>query len=301
MPSRAGPGYTDRLALAIRARRFSSGIHRWLAVYPILSAMVIYLGAIYIDPGLMDTGSFIAFNIAFGALMAAVLEVGYTSIGLLELLPRYARLKPILDEQPEFPAAVLEPVRLVGALALNNVSFRYPTQEKGAKVLDNVSLQVRPGEFVAVVGPSGSGKSTLMRLLLGFESPDSGTVTYDGRELATLDPREVRRQIGTVLQHSDLMPSDIFNNIVGFAPFLTMDDAWRAARMAGLEDDIARCPWACTPLSAKEAGISPPVRSNGYSSPVRSCGSRKSCCSTRPQAPSIMSPSRSSATASLTS
>ena len=77
-----------------------------------------------------------------------------------------------------------------------------------------------------------------MRLLLGFEAPDSGTVTYDGRELATLDPREVRRQIGVVLQHSELMPSDIFNNIVGFAPFLTMDDAWRAARMAGLEDDI---------------------------------------------------------------
>ena len=113
---------------------------------------------------------------------------------------------------------MIEPVRLTGALALNHVSFRYPTQEKGAKVLDNVSLQVRPGEFVAIVGPSGSGKSTLMRLLLGFETPDSGTVTYDGRELATLDLRDVRRQIGVVLQHAELMPSDIFSNIVGFAP-----------------------------------------------------------------------------------
>ena len=202
----------------------------------------------------MDTGSFIAFNIAFANLMAAVLEVGYTSIGLLELLPRYERLRPILEEKPEFAAAVLEPVRLMGALALNHVSFRYPTQEKGAKVLDNVSLQVRPGEFVAIVGPSGSGKSTLMRLLLGFESPDSGTVTYDGRELATLDPREVRRQIGVVLQHSELMPSDIFNNIVGFAPFLTMDDAWRAARMAGLEDDIRRMPMGMYTLVGEGGG-----------------------------------------------
>jgi ABC-type bacteriocin/lantibiotic exporter with double-glycine peptidase domain len=137
---------------------------------------------------------------------------------------------------------------------LNHVSFRYPSQESGARVLDNVSLQVRPGEFVAIVGPSGSGKSTLMRLLLGFEAPDSGTVTYDGRELATLDPREVRRQIGVVLQHSELMPSDLFNNIVGFAPYLNMDDAWRAARLAGLEDDIRRMPMGMYTLVGEGGG-----------------------------------------------
>src|SRR5262249_13711753 len=153
-------------------------------------------------------------------LMASVLAVGYTSIGLLELLPMLDRVKPILKERPEFAAAVVEPIRLGGALALNHVSFRYPGQHRGAKVLDSVSLQVRPGEFVAIVGPSGAGKSTLMRLLLGFETPDSGTVTYDGRELATLDLRDVRRQIGVVLQHAQLTPSDIFSNIVGFAPFL---------------------------------------------------------------------------------
>ena len=252
--SRWARRYTDRLALAIRARRFASGILQWLAVYPILTAMVVYIGAVHIDPNLMDTGSFLAFNIAFANLVAAVLDVGYTSIGLLELLPRYERLRPILEEEPEFAAAVLEPVRLMGALALNHVSFRYPTQERGAKVLDNVSLQVRPGEFVAIVGPSGSGKSTLMRLLLGFEAPDSGTVTYDGRELATLDPREVRRQIGVVLQHSELMPSDLFNNIVGFAPYLTMDDAWRAARLAGLEDDIRRMPMGMYTLVGEGGG-----------------------------------------------
>ena len=216
--------------------------------------MVVYIGAVYLDPALMDTGSFLAFSIAFASLMAAVLEVGYTSIGLLELLPRYERVRPILEEKPEFPAAVIEPVRLLGALALNHVSFRYASEEKGAKVLDNVSLQVRPGEFVAIVGPSGSGKSTLMRLLLGFEAPDSGTVTYDGRDLATLDPRDVRRQIGVVLQHSQLMPSDIFNNIVGFAPYLSMADAWRAARLAGLEDEIRRLPMEMYTLVGEGGG-----------------------------------------------
>ncbi len=179
--------YTERLALSIRARRYSNRIHQWLSVYPILTAMVIYFGAIHFDQALMRAGDFLAFTITFANLMSAVLAVGYTSISLLDLLPMFERIKPILEEGPEFPAAVVEPVRLAGALALNHVSFRYPGQDRGTQVLDNVSLQVRPGEFVAIVGPSGSGKSTLVRLLLGFEVPDSGTVTYDGRELPTLD------------------------------------------------------------------------------------------------------------------
>jgi ABC-type bacteriocin/lantibiotic exporter with double-glycine peptidase domain len=121
-------------------------------------------------------------------------------------------------------------------------------------VLDNVSLQVRSGEFVAIVGPSGSGKSTLMRLMLGFEAPDSGTVTYDGRELVTLDLRDVRRQIGVVLQQAELMPTDIFSNIVGLAPFLNVDDAWQAARLAGLEDDIRRMPMGMHTLVGEGGG-----------------------------------------------
>ena len=125
---------------------------------------------------------------------------------------------------------------------MNAVSFRYPGQDEGTKVLSDVSLQVRPGEFVAIIGASGSGKSTIMRLLLGFETPDAGTVTYDGRELSTLDLREVRRQIGVVLQNAQLLPGDIFNNIVGFAPDLTLEDAWQAAKLAGLEDDIRGLP-----------------------------------------------------------
>src|SRR5262249_17489877 len=190
----------------------------------ILTAMVVYAGTIHLDPSLLKAGRFLAFTIAFSSLVAAVLASCFTAISLLDLLPMVQRIRPILQERPQFPAAVLEPVRLAGALALNRVSFRYPGQDQATKVLDDVSLQVRPGEFVAIVGPSGSGKSTLMRMLLGFEAPDSGTVTYDGRELATLDLRDVRRPIGVVLQHAQLMPSDIFSNIVGFAPYLSLDD-----------------------------------------------------------------------------
>jgi ABC-type bacteriocin/lantibiotic exporter with double-glycine peptidase domain len=246
--------YGERLTEAIHSRRFSNAIRQWLAVYPILTSLVVYTGAVHIDPGLMKAGSFLAFNIAFANLVASVLAGCYTAIGLLDLLPMCMRIKPILEEGPEFPAAVIEPVRLAGALALNRIAFRYPGQDQGTKVLDEVSLQVRPGEFVAIVGPSGSGKSTLMRLLLGFETPDSGTVTFDGRELGTLDLREVRRQIGVVLQHSQLMPSDIYSNIVGFAPSLGLDDAWRAARLAGLEEDIRAMPMGMHTLVGEGGG-----------------------------------------------
>ncbi len=249
----AGPA-GRRLALMIGSRRYSNAIHQWLAVVPILTAMVVYTGAIYLDPGLLHAGRFLAFNLAFANLVAAVLAGCTTSIGLLDLLPMCQRIRPILAERPEFPAAVLEPVPLAGALALNHVSFRYSGQDQGTKVLDDVSLQVRPGEFVAIVGPSGAGKSTLMRLLLGFETPDSGTVTYDGRELGTLDLRDVRRQIGVVLQHAQLMPSDIFGNIVGFAPGLGLADAWQAARLAGLEEDIRAMPMEMHTLVGEGGG-----------------------------------------------
>lgn len=246
--------YVDRLRLLLRSRRLSSALHQWLAVFPILTATVVYTGVVFLDPGLMHAGRFLAFNMAFANLVASVLAGCYTAMSVLDLVPLCQQIRPILDEVPEFPAAVVEPLRLSGALAINRVTFRYPGQDPGARVLDDVSLQVHPGEFVAIVGPSGSGKSTLMRLLLGFETPDSGAVTYDGRELATLDLREVRRQIGVVLQHAELMPSDIFSNIVGFAPSLGLDDAWHAARLAGLEEDLRAMPMGMHTLVGEGGG-----------------------------------------------
>ena len=203
----------------------------------------------------MRAGSFLAFNIAFANLVAAVLAGCYTAIGLLDLLPMCTRIRPILEESTEFPAAVIEPVRLAGSLALNRVSFRYPGQDQGTKILDEVSLQVRPGEFVAIVGPVGLREiDPDAACCSDSRSPDSGTVTYDGRELATLDLREVRRQIGVVLQHAQLMPSDIYSNIVGFAPILGVEDAWLAARLAGLEEDIRAMPMGMHTLVGEGGG-----------------------------------------------
>jgi len=160
-------------------------------------------------------------------------------ISVLHMLPIYERARPILQTLPEVTALKSAPGDLRGRIEFNQVSFRYQLDAQPA--LQRVSFQVEPGECVAVVGPSGSGKSTMLRLLLGFEKPESGTIRYDGLDLAGLDTQLVRRQIGVVLQHGKVMPGDLFENIVGSAAF-TLDEAWEAARKAGLEPDIQEMP-----------------------------------------------------------
>jgi ATP-binding cassette subfamily C protein len=131
------------------------------------------------------------------------------------------------------------PGKLNGAIDISGLSFGYGAD--GPDVLSDISITIRPGEFIALVGASGCGKSTLLRLLLGFETPRSGAIYYDGQDLSGLDKVAIRRQIGTVLQSGKLIAGDMFTNIVGTAP-LTMEDAWEAARMAGLEEEVKAMP-----------------------------------------------------------
>jgi len=124
-------------------------------------------------------------------------------------------------------------------------------------VLDDISLKVCPGEYVAIVGKTGCGKSTLMRILLGFETPQKGAVFYDGRDLSRIDLKSLRRHIGTVMQNGKLFTGDIFSNITIVAPWLTIDDAWEAAEIAGLADDIRRMPMGMqTLISEGQGGVS---------------------------------------------
>ncbi|WP_282202327.1 ATP-binding cassette domain-containing protein [Kitasatospora fiedleri] len=118
--------------------------------------------------------------------------------------------------------------------------FRYPGSALPA--LDGVSLRAEPGEFVAVVGPSGAGKSTLIRLLLGFERPEAGAVRYDGRELASLDARLVRRQLGSVLQHGRMLRGSLLENLAGADPDVAEDRIWHAAELAGIADELRALP-----------------------------------------------------------
>jgi len=135
---------------------------------------------------------------------------------------------------------------------MNNVSFRYA--DDMPNVIDNLSLKIRPGEYVAIVGRTGCGKSTLMRILLGFEKPQKGAVYYDGRDINSVDIKSLRKKIGVVLQSGRLFNGDIFSNISISAPDLTMDGAWEAARMSGMAEDIENMPMGMQTLISEGTG-----------------------------------------------
>jgi NHLM bacteriocin system ABC transporter ATP-binding protein len=184
-------------------------------------------------------GTFLAFNAAFGRFTQGTTLLSNTVTEVLQVIPQWQRTQPILQSVPEIDLTKADPGRLTGRISIDHVTFRY--QLDAPLILDNISIQAAPGEFIALVGASGSGKSTILRLLLGFETPQTGAVFYDGQDLAGLDVDAVRRQFGVVLQNGQLTAASIFENITG-SGLTTLDEAWAAARMASLAEDIENMP-----------------------------------------------------------
>jgi ABC-type bacteriocin/lantibiotic exporter with double-glycine peptidase domain len=181
----------------------------------------------------------LAFNAAFGTFISGVTDLSNTLTNIIGIVPLWERAKPILQGMPESDPSKADPGRLMGQIAIEHITFRY--REDGPLIVEDVSIHINPGEFVAIVGPSGSGKSTIFRLLLGFEAPLSGSVYYDGQDLAGLDIQAVRRQLGVVLQNGRISAGSLFDNLTCGA-LATLDEAWEAARMAGLAEDIEQMP-----------------------------------------------------------
>lgn len=231
--------FTQKKSIDYKAGVLAGAVVSFNSVFPILTAMVIFYLVLADNSGRLTTGQFLAFNAAYISLQAALLELTRAMTSSLNVIPIYKRLKPIIETRPEVDESKASPGAIAGALELNRLNFKYGAEEP--LVIDNVSLTIKAGDFAAVVGESGAGKSTLLRLLLGFESPVSGAIFYDGQDLSMLDAAAVRRQCGVVLQNGDLMHGDIFRNIVGMSG-LTIDDAWDAARMVGIDKDIEKMP-----------------------------------------------------------
>lgn len=212
------------------------------AVFPVLANLCIFgVVAFYLgDKANFSTGSFLAFNAAFGGFLGAMLGTTGAITAILDIIPLYERSKPILQALPEVTRDKAHPGTLVGDIEIAHLSFSYSAD--GPAILTDLSMHIKAGEFVAIVGASGSGKSTLLRLLLGFEQASSGAIYYDQQDMSGLDIGALRRQLGVVLQNGQLMSGDIFTNILGSSTTLTLDDAWAAATQAGMADDIRAMP-----------------------------------------------------------
>ena len=241
-----GKRYSRQKELLAKSQRIDDSVAVFNEVLPTVSAVLLFWFAIlFIQQSQSGTltglsaGVFLAFNAAFGIFIQGARDLSNTLINTLNIIPLWERAQSIVKAEPEVDASKTDPGRLTGRLALEHITFRY--REDGPLILDDVTIRAEPGEFVAVVGPSGSGKSTVFRLLLGFETPASGTVYYDGQDLAGLDVNAVRRQLGVVLQNGRISTGALFEIITGGA-LVTMDEAWEAAHNAGFADDIKQMP-----------------------------------------------------------
>ncbi|MFB8774825.1 NHLP bacteriocin export ABC transporter permease/ATPase subunit [Streptomyces broussonetiae] len=223
------------------------------AVYLPLCSLLMFMLLAGPARGSMSAADFLAFNTAVTMLLTSVTQVTGAFVSAVAALPLYEQIKPVLDAAPEVRSGSTRPGPLSGALAARRLSFRY--SDDGPLVLDDVSFEVRPGEFVAIVGPSGCGKSTLLRLLIGFDRPLTGSVLYDGQDLAALDRSAVRRQCGVVLQHAQPFTGSIMDVICGTEPYPT-EEVMAAARLAGLAEDIERMPMGLHTIVSGSGSVS---------------------------------------------
>ncbi len=187
----------------------------------------------------LTLGTMLASLAAYGAFLGCARALSNTVVQVFRVVNLWKRAQPILQAETEIASVRIDPGPVRGRIRVERVSFRY--RAEGPLVLKDVSLCAEPGEFVAVVGSSGSGKSTLVRLLLGFEAPESGRVLIDDHELSSLDLRALRAQFGVVLQNDWLFRGTIYENIANGA-VLSMPDAEAAVRLAGLAEVVARLP-----------------------------------------------------------
>ena len=223
---------------------------------PVLGAVVGTFGivAIYVSAAAaqVSVADYMAFNAAYGQLTAAVLALMSMSVQVSQIRPMLDMVAPILEAEPEIAQDKPSVSELSGAIEVSNVSFRYGPDDPW--VLRDLSFRVRPGEYVALVGKSGCGKSTIMRLLLGFEEPERGMVTYGPHDASKVDATSLRRHIGVVTQSGRLFMGDIASNITISTPTATLDDAWAAAELAGIADDIRKMPMGMQTMVTEGGG-----------------------------------------------
>ena len=215
----------------------------------LIGAIVIYFLA---GSAHVSVADYMAFNVAYGQVTAAIMQLATMAGEIAQIRPILEMVEPILEATPEVSAEKPSVDHLNGAIEMSGVSFRY--SETSPYVLSDVSFKVRPGEYVAIVGKSGCGKSTIMRLLLGFERPERGGIYYGQYDVGKVDLRSLRQHIGTVMQESRLFMGDIFSNITISTPQATIDDAWAAAEVAGVAEDIRKMPMGMQTLVTEGSG-----------------------------------------------
>ena len=203
----------------------------------------------------ISVADYYAFTAAYAMVSGTFSHLVGIGLQAANIRPVLEQVTPIMETLPEVADDKKLVTNISGNIELSHVSFRY--SENMPWVLDDLSLKIQPGQYVAIVGKTGCGKSTLLRLLMGFETPKKGAIYYDGKNINTLDLKSLRKKMGVVMQNGKLFQGDIYSNITISAPWLTLDQAWKAAELADIADDIRAMPMGMhTIISEGSGGIS---------------------------------------------
>ncbi|MBQ1525722.1 MAG: ATP-binding cassette domain-containing protein [Lachnospiraceae bacterium] len=242
--------------LYARCARLTYNPPLFLKLNTVISSAISITGGIVMYRAALAThitpAEYYAFNTAYGMVAGAFMSLSGIALTAANIRPIFEMAQPLLKTEPEISGDKEILTRISGGLEINNLSFSY--DDASPLILDDISFKIKPGQYIAIVGKTGCGKSTLVRLLLGFEKPDRGGIYYDGRDICSVDLKSLRRNIGVVTQNGKLFAGSIYSNIVVSAPHLTLEDAWRAAQIAGLDEDIRRMPMGMHTLISEGGG-----------------------------------------------
>lgn len=259
--------FTQEQKYEIQGKRITAVSEVLSDVSTYLFSMILYFVIIKKNQDI-SVGNFMAFSSAFGTFSSALIQLISGCMTIFRLKPIYTRLKPIFDTQPEDDEQKQIVQSLSGSIELEHVSFGYSPE--AGNVLNDISLQIHPGEYVAIVGPSGCGKSTLLKLLLGFETPTQGKIRYDGKSLSGLDAHSLRRNLGVVLQDGKLIAGSIYDNITITCPNPTMKAVNEVIEAVGLKADIDQMPMGVQTVLSESGNTIPAASNREFSLPALS-------------------------------
>lgn len=244
--------FSEKLRVLFKSGKLQYYLNIYQIFFTIINLMIFFSVVISLGKNL-SFGQFIVFNAAYGQFLMAFFNLATILTDIIGIFPLFERAKPILNEVPEKNENQQKEITLVGAIEVKNLFFNYDPEQKSPMILKNISLSIKPKEFVAFVGVSGAGKSTLLKLLMGFKKPTSGSIFYDHYDINKIDLGELREAIGVVLQNQPLFPGTILDNILGMQN-LSDAQAWILAKYVELDKDIEEMPMQLQTLILQSTG-----------------------------------------------
>jgi ABC-type bacteriocin/lantibiotic exporter with double-glycine peptidase domain len=247
--------FFDEMNISIRRNYLVAVIGIVFEMLQFLSPLLLlWIGAIQVMNATMSIGTMLALNTLATLFLVPLSSLASSGQKIQIARAHFDRIADVLGSEPEQDAQqVYTPPKLRGRIDLRNVSFQYDPHTQ--TVLNGISLHIRPGQKVALVGKTGSGKSTLGKLLIGLITPTHGDILFDGIPLQQLHYQEVRKQFGVVLQEAFIFSGSVRENISFNSPEMDIAQIVKAARAAAIHDDIEKMPMGYETLLSEGGSV----------------------------------------------